>query len=91
MDNDDDNCLSSAIDSARFDIINGPLIPTQSTNLATLSTPSISNNILHTSTEATTKEHGNSSDHKNARGSFANSNADFYLSVDNFSNFADIA
>ena len=91
MDHDDNSFSASAIDLASFEIMTEPLIPMQSANPVTPSIPSISNNIIHSSTETTTKEHDNLSDHKQARDNVACSNANFNLSIADSSDFMDSA
>ena len=76
MDDNNNNYSASAIDSASFDIMNEPLIPTQSINPVTPSIPSIFDNILHISTETTAKEHDNLSYCKQTHDDVACSNAD---------------
>ena len=49
--------IGSAIDAAGFDVMNELLIPTQIINQVKPSIPSMSNNILNTNAESTTKEH----------------------------------
>ena len=85
MDHNNNNNLASA----SFDIMNEPLIPTRIINTVMPSTPAISNNILNTSTETTTKEHDNLSNHITVCNDVANSNADFDLSIDDSSDFMD--
>ena len=84
MDHKNNNYLASAINSDSADIMNGPLIPTQSANSVMPSIPSMPNNILHTSAQTTVKERDDSRDRKEVRDSIACSNADFDLSIAGF-------
>ena len=54
--NDNSDVIASAIDSAGFDIMNDPWIPTQIVNPVTPSIPSVQNSTLNTILESTTKE-----------------------------------
>ena len=85
MDHDGNNNLASA----RFDIMNGPLIPTQLINTLMPSIPEISNNVLNDSAETAINECVNSNDHKESCNDVAKSNADFVLSIDDLYFFFD--
>ena len=89
MDNNNNNFLASAIESARFDIINEPLILIQIINPTTPSISSISNNILCASIENTTKECYHLSDHKCKDDDGTCSNDYYGLSIADASYFVD--
>ena len=61
MDNNNNN---DNLPSASFDIMNEPLIPTQTIDTVIPSIPAISNNILNTSTVTTINEFDNLNDYK---------------------------
>ena len=85
--NNNSDITASAIDSAGFDIMRESLIPTKIINPVTPSISSISNRILSTSAETSTKEHDNSSNCAHKDENAAYSNADSDLHVGNSSDF----
>ena len=59
-----DHNYNNNLASASFDIMNEPLIPTQTIDTVIPSIPAISNNILNTSTVTTINEFDNLNDYK---------------------------
>lgn len=86
MDNNNNN---NNFPSASFDIMNEPLIPTQTIDTVIPSIPAISNNILNTSTVTTINEFDNSNDYKNLHNNISNIKTDFELSIDYLYYFID--
>ena len=71
MDNNNNN---DNLPSASFDIMNEPLIPTQTIDTVIPSIPAISNNILNTSTVTTMNEFDNLNDYKDLCNNVSNIN-----------------
>ena len=86
MDNNNNN---DNLPSASFDIMNEPLIPTQTIDTVIPSIPAISNNILNASTVTTMNEFDNLIDYKDLCNNISNINTDFELSIDDLSYFID--
>ena len=86
MDNNDNN---DNLPSASFDIMNEPLIPTQTIDTVTPSIPAISNNILNTSIVATINEFDNLNDYEPSHNNISNIKTDFELSIDDLCYFVD--
>ena len=84
-----DQCNNNNLASASFDIMNEPLIPTQTIDTVTPSIPAISNNILSTSTVTSINESDNLHDRKKLCDKVSNKNTDFELSIDDLSCFID--
>ena len=86
MDNNNNN---DNLPSASFDIMNEPLIPTQTIDTVIPSIPAISNNILNTSTVTTINEFDNLNDYKHLHNNISNIKTDFELSIDDLCYFID--
>jgi hypothetical protein len=86
MDNNNNN---DNLPSASFDIMNEPLIPTQTIDTVIPSIPAISNNILNTSTVTTINEFDNLNDYKHFHNNISNIKTDFELSIDDLCYFID--
>ena len=79
MDNNNNN---DNLPSASFDIMNEPLIPTQTIDTVIPSIPAISNNILNTSTVTTINEFDKFNDYRIVHNNVSNIKTFFELSID---------
>ena len=86
MDHNNNNNLASA----SFDIMNEPLMPTQTIDTTVMpSIQAISNNILNTSTVTTMNEFDNLNDYKHKHNNISNTNTNFELKIDDLFYFVD--
>ena len=86
MDNNNNN---DNLPSASFDIMNEPLIPTQTIATVIPSIPAISNNILNASTVTSINESDNLNDCKQWYDNISNNKSDFELSIEDLSYLID--